>query len=113
MRGVELSHHNGDCSFETILRRYQLDDPVLWRLAAIIHEADLDDERYDAPEAPGPDTALRGLSMICTDAQILHHTGPVRRPLRIPPPRHPPRPRTCLSTNSAPSAPPGSELVSS
>jgi len=76
MRGVEPSHHNGDCSFETIPRRYQLDDPVLWRLAAIIHEADLDDERYDAPEAPGLDTALRGLSMICTDAQILHHTSP-------------------------------------
>jgi hypothetical protein len=49
---------------------------VLWRLAAIIHEADLDDERYDAPEAPGLDTALRGLSMICTDAHVLHHTGP-------------------------------------
>jgi hypothetical protein len=77
MRGVELSHHNGDCSFETILRRYQLDDPVLWRLAAIIHEADLDDERSDAPEAPRLDTALRRLSMICTDAQILHHTGPL------------------------------------
>ncbi|HZA11474.1 chromate resistance protein ChrB domain-containing protein [Mycobacterium sp.] len=77
MRGVELSHHNGDCSFETILRRYQLDDPVLWRIAAIIHEADLDDERYDAPEAPGLDVALRGLSMICTDEQTLTHTGPL------------------------------------
>ena len=45
LRGVELSHHNGDCSFETILRRYELTDPVLWRIAEIIHEADLDDER--------------------------------------------------------------------
>ncbi|GLY64765.1 chromate resistance protein ChrB domain-containing protein [Amycolatopsis taiwanensis] len=77
MRGVELSHHHGDCSFETILRHYHLDDPVLWRIAEIIHEADLDDERYDAPEAPGLDVALRGLSMICTDQQILRHTGPV------------------------------------
>jgi len=25
---------------------------VLWHIAEIIHEADLDDERYDAPEAP-------------------------------------------------------------
>ena len=24
MRGVELSHHSGDCSFETFLRRYEL-----------------------------------------------------------------------------------------
>ena len=29
MRGVDLGHHGGDCTFETILRRYQLDDPVL------------------------------------------------------------------------------------
>jgi len=67
MRGVELSHHHGDRSFETILRRYELTDPVLWKIAEIIHEADLDDERYNAPEAPGLDIALRGLSMISTD----------------------------------------------
>ena len=30
MRGVDLSHHGGDCTFETMLRRYSLDDPVLW-----------------------------------------------------------------------------------
>jgi hypothetical protein len=77
IRGVELSHHRGDCSFETILRRYQLDDPVLWRIAEIVHEADLDDERYDAPEAPGLDVALRGLSMVCKDEDTLAHTGPL------------------------------------
>jgi hypothetical protein len=41
MRGVELSHHGGDCSFETFLRHYELADPVLWELAKIVHEADL------------------------------------------------------------------------
>jgi hypothetical protein len=71
MRGVALGHHGPDCTFETILRRYDLTDPVLWKLGAIVHEADLDDERYDAPEAPGLDVVLRGLSMICDDAQIL------------------------------------------
>ena len=79
MRGVDLGHHTGphgdDCSFETILRRYELTDPVLWRIAEIVHEADLDDERFDAPEAPGLDTALRGLSMICDDGQILTITA--------------------------------------
>jgi len=82
MRGVELSHHTGadgavDCSFETILRRHDLTDPVLWRLAQIVHEADLDDERYDAPEAPGLDVVLRGLSMVCDDERILELTGPI------------------------------------
>ncbi|GAA2216541.1 hypothetical protein GCM10009850_120100 [Nonomuraea monospora] len=77
MRGAELSHHGGDCSFETILRRYELDDPVLWKLAEIVHEADIDDERFDAPEAPGVDVILRGLSMICDDERVLEITGPV------------------------------------
>jgi hypothetical protein len=77
MRGVDLGHHGDDCTFETILRRYDLADPVLWRLAEIVHEADLDDERYDAPEAPGLDTVLRGLSMICDDDRVLELTGPI------------------------------------
>ena len=77
MRGVELSHHGGDCSFETFLRRYQLDDPVLWDIARIVHEADLDDERYDAPEAAGFDVALRGLSMVVDDERLLELTAPL------------------------------------
>ncbi|ABG94877.1 MULTISPECIES: chromate resistance protein ChrB domain-containing protein [Rhodococcus] len=71
MRGVELSHHHGDCSFETILRRYELTDPVLWVLAEIVHEADIDDGKFDAPEAPGLDSVLRGLSLTGTDDQTL------------------------------------------
>jgi hypothetical protein len=77
IRGVELSHHDGDCSFETFLRRYELADPVLWDLARIVHEADLDDERYDAPEAAGFDVALRGLSMVVDDHRLLELTAPI------------------------------------
>jgi hypothetical protein len=77
MRGVELSHHGGDCSFETFLRHYRLDDPVLLELAAIVHEADLDEERYDAPEAPGLDAVLRGLSLVVDDERLLELTGPL------------------------------------
>ena len=71
MRGVALSHHGSDCTFETILRRHDLSDPVLWRLAQIVHEADIDDALYDAPEAAGLDVALRGLSLVGTDEQTL------------------------------------------
>jgi hypothetical protein len=77
MRGVELGHHGGDCSFETILRHYQLDDPVLWKLAELVHEADLDDERFDAPDARGLDVILRGLSMVCDDLRVLEVSGPL------------------------------------
>jgi hypothetical protein len=82
VRGVDLSHHTladgtVDCSFETVLRRHDLTDPVLWRIAAIVHEADIDDERYDAPEARGLDVVVRGMSMLHEDAQVVELTGPV------------------------------------
>jgi hypothetical protein len=77
IRGADLSHHQGDCSFETILRRKELSDPVLWRVAEIVHEADLDDARYDAPEGPGLDVVLRGLSLVVNDEKVLAVTEPV------------------------------------
>jgi hypothetical protein len=33
MRGVELGHANGDCSFERFLDRYDLREPALQRIA--------------------------------------------------------------------------------
>ena len=77
MRGVELSHHGGDCTFETVLRHFELDDPVLWDLARLIHEADLADDRYDEPGAPGLDVICRGLAMVLDDEQVLDVSGPI------------------------------------
>lgn len=77
MRGVELGHHGGGCTFETILATYELFDPVLTRIGQIVHEADLEDERFDAPEAPGLDVVLRGLSMVLDDHDVLAVTEPV------------------------------------
>jgi hypothetical protein len=77
MRGVELSHHEGDCTFETILRRHELDDPVLWAIGRIVHQADLEDDRFDAPEAPGLDALMRGLSMVREDQDVLDLSAPL------------------------------------
>jgi hypothetical protein len=77
MRGADLSHHGDDCTFETMLRRHDLDDPVLWDVARIVHEADLADDKYDALEAPGLDVLLRGLSMVRTDEDVLAISGPL------------------------------------
>jgi hypothetical protein len=77
MRGVALGHVGGNCSFETVLRSFELTDPVLWQIAEIVHVADLDDDRFDAPEAAGLDVLLRGLSMTGTDEQTLAVSGPM------------------------------------
>ena len=77
MRGVELGHQDGGCSFETFLRKYDIDDPVMWEIGRIIHEADIADERYDAPEARGLDVLIRGLSMTKDDPELLALTSEI------------------------------------
>jgi hypothetical protein len=64
MRGAALGHHQGRCSFETALVSFGLTaDPALEEIGHIVHEADLADERYDAPVAAGLDVLIRGLTL--------------------------------------------------
>ncbi|MHB8186583.1 MAG: chromate resistance protein ChrB domain-containing protein [Dermatophilaceae bacterium] len=68
MRGVPLSHHHGRCSFETALLHFELTaDPALEEIGHIVHEADIGDERFDAPVAAGLDILIRGLSLTSTN----------------------------------------------
>ena len=71
IRNVELTHHNGNCTFETLLEYYDLRDEALASIGRIVHEADLGDERFDAPEAPGLDVLIRGLSLLHEDDERL------------------------------------------
>lgn len=64
MRGAALGHRAGRCSFETALVAFGLiADPALEEIGHIVHEADLADERFDAPVATGLDILIRGLTM--------------------------------------------------
>src|SRR5207302_1900704 len=69
--GAELSHHGDDCTFETLLERYELDDPALAAIGRAVHEADLGDDRFDAPEAPGLDVRLRLPIVLATTALVV------------------------------------------
>jgi hypothetical protein len=73
MRGAALGHHRGRCSFETMLDSFGLtDDPALEEIGHLVHEADLADERYDAPAAVGLDILIRGLTLTSgSDDEIL------------------------------------------
>lgn len=52
--GVELGHHGKECSFEAIVKKYNLsDDPALSLLARIVNGADTDNTLYNQPEGPG------------------------------------------------------------
>jgi hypothetical protein len=77
MRGAALGHHQGRCSFETALAAFDLTaDPVLEEIGHIVHQADLGDDRYDAPAAPGLDVVIRGLTLTSgSDHDTLAVTG--------------------------------------
>lgn len=52
--GVELGHHGKECSFEAILKRYNLTgDPALALLGKIVNGADTDNTLWSQPEGPG------------------------------------------------------------
>ncbi|MCI0461662.1 MAG: chromate resistance protein [Gemmataceae bacterium] len=50
---VELGHHEGKCSFEAIVAKYGITDPAVHLLAQIVHGADVAQDLYRRPEAPG------------------------------------------------------------
>ena len=73
--GVRLSHHRGHCTFHTMLREYDLQDPVLQRMARIVDEADVVQEVAVEPVAPGLDVLCRGLRAISPDDQVALDRG--------------------------------------
>jgi hypothetical protein len=77
MRGAALGHHRGKCSFETALASFGLNtDPALEEIGRIVHEADLADDRFDAPVAAGLDILIRGLTLTSgSDDSTLALTG--------------------------------------
>ena len=61
MYDAEYTHEGDRCTFETLLARFELDDPALRALAEIVHDIDCKDGKYDRPEAAGLDSILAGL----------------------------------------------------
>ena len=60
---VELGHHDGRCSFEAILDKYELKDPALLRLARMVHAADVDADLDTDPLARGLEAIATGFSL--------------------------------------------------
>jgi len=60
---AEFTHEGDLCTFEVLLARVRLDDPALRPIAAIVHDIDLKDAKFDRPEAAGIDRLIAGLAM--------------------------------------------------
>ena len=65
---VELGHVDGRCSFESIVRKYQLTDPALIRLARIVHGADVAEDMAITPQSAGLSAIARGYQLLHGEA---------------------------------------------
>ncbi len=61
VKGVELGHHGKECSFEAILKKYNLTgDPALVLLGKIVNGADTDNTLWNQPEGAGLNAIAEG-----------------------------------------------------
>ena len=71
MFGVEFSHHGDNCTFETLCFVFGIQHAAVGRVAAIVHDLDLKDERFGAPEAPTVAAMIDGLQLANSDDDAL------------------------------------------
>ena len=55
-----FGHRGEDCTFETLQKEFAIRDPKVKRIAQIIHDADLNDEKFGRVEGQGLDQVLNG-----------------------------------------------------
>jgi hypothetical protein len=60
MLDAEFSHHGNNCTFETLSKRFAIADKAAAKIGEMIHDADLDDARFQRVEGVGMDRVLRG-----------------------------------------------------
>jgi hypothetical protein len=55
-----FGHRGEDCTFETLSKQFAIRDSRVKRIAQIIHDADLGDEKFGRPEGQGLNRVLNG-----------------------------------------------------
>ena len=60
MLDAQFSHHGNYCTFETLTKRFAISDKSVAKIGEMIHDADLDDARFQRVEAVGIDRVLKG-----------------------------------------------------
>jgi hypothetical protein len=58
--GDGFSHRGDDCTFETLSLEFSIKDRKVRSIAQIIHDADLEDEKFGRQEGLGLDRVLNG-----------------------------------------------------
>lgn len=73
---AEYTHVAEDCTFQTLLRCFAINDPALASIGEIVHDIDCKDERYGRAETAGFERIVRGIAdAYAEDAARLERGG--------------------------------------
>ena len=67
MFDAEFTHEGEDCTFEVLLRRFEVSEPGLSAVAEVIHDIDVKDGKFGRPETAGLAALIAGLALRCRD----------------------------------------------
>ena len=67
--GATYTHRNGNCSFETLVEDYRIEDPAVALMARVIHGADVAEDVAATPESAGLLAIADGFAMLDVDDQ--------------------------------------------
>jgi hypothetical protein len=74
---VELGHHGPECSFDAVIKKYNLSDPALQRLAVIVRAADTEAKDL-TPESRGLEAIAEGFRLVYqNDHELLERESSV------------------------------------
>lgn len=73
---AEFSHHGDDCTFETLVKRFGIADKAMHKIAEMVHDADLEDGKFQTTECVGIDQVLKGWAKSgLSDEELLKRGG--------------------------------------
>jgi hypothetical protein len=73
---VEFSHHGDDCTFETLVKRFGITDKAILKIAEMVHDADLEDGKFQTTSCVGIDQVLKGWAKSgLSDDELLKRGG--------------------------------------
>lgn len=75
MFGVDFTHRSEACTFETLCVVFGIQSPAVARIAAIVHDLDLKDDRFGVPEAPTVGTVIEGMQLAMSEDDELLDRG--------------------------------------
>jgi hypothetical protein len=75
MADAEYTHVGDDCTFQTLLRRFGLNQRALRTIGEIVHDIDCKDELFGRPETAGVESLIRGLVRSSADDETRLERG--------------------------------------